>query len=60
MPARTEFGGQGLPTLAAIVTLTLVLPNYTLTTPGPMYSRSQLAFIALASIPLAKWRSFRA
>ncbi|MBG9388330.1 calcium:proton antiporter [Caenimonas aquaedulcis] len=41
-----------LATLAAIVTLTLVLPNYTLTAPGPMYSRSQLGFIALVSLVL--------
>jgi Ca2+:H+ antiporter len=41
-----------LATLAAIVTLTLVLPNYTVTTPGPMYSRSQLGFIALVSVVL--------
>lgn len=41
-----------LATLAAIVTLTLVLPNYTVTTPGPVYSRSQLSFIALVSLAL--------
>ena len=41
-----------LATLAAIVTLTLVLPNYTLTTPGPVYSASQLAFIAVVSLVL--------
>jgi len=41
-----------LATLAAIVTLTLVLPNYTTTTPGPAYSGSQLAFIAIVSLVL--------
>ncbi|ROZ75460.1 ionic transporter y4hA [Ramlibacter sp. WS9] len=41
-----------LATLAAIVVLTLVLPNYTLTTPGPMYSGSQLGFIAFVSLAL--------
>ena len=41
-----------LATLAAIVVLTLVLPNYTLTTPGPMYSGSQLAFVAVVSLVL--------
>ncbi|HSH90941.1 MAG TPA: ionic transporter y4hA [Ramlibacter sp.] len=41
-----------LATLAAIVTLTLVLPNYTLTTPGPAYSPSQLSFIAVISLVL--------
>jgi Ca2+:H+ antiporter len=41
-----------LATLAAIVTLTLVLPNYTTTTPGPDYSASQLGFIAIVSLVL--------
>lgn len=41
-----------LSTLAAIVVLTLILPNYTLTTEGPIYSGSQLAFIALVSLVL--------
>jgi Ca2+:H+ antiporter len=51
-----EFGLYGtsaaLTTLAAIAVLTLVLPNYTETTPGPFYSRSQLAFIAVVSLVL--------
>ena len=41
-----------LSTLAAIMVLTLILPNYTLTTAGPIYSSSQLAFIALVSLVL--------
>jgi Ca2+:H+ antiporter len=41
-----------LATLAAIAVLTMVLPNYTTTTPGPLYSDSQLAFIAIVSIVL--------
>jgi Ca2+:H+ antiporter len=41
-----------LATLAAIVTLTLVLPNYTTTTPGPMYSTGQLIFAAVVSLLL--------
>lgn len=41
-----------LSTLAAIVVLTLILPNYTLTAAGPVYSTSQLAFIALVSLTL--------
>ncbi|SNS49423.1 Ca2+:H+ antiporter [Noviherbaspirillum humi] len=41
-----------LATLAAIAVLTMVLPNYTTTTPGPVYSRSQLAFIAVVSLVL--------
>lgn len=41
-----------LATLAAISVLTLVLPNYTTTTPGPVYSNSQLMFIAVVSLVL--------
>ena len=41
-----------LATLAAIAVLTMVLPNYTTTVPGPFYSVSQLAFIAVVSIVL--------
>jgi Ca2+:H+ antiporter len=43
---------SALATLAAIVTLTLVLPNYTRTTPGPVYSRAQLGFVAIVSLLL--------
>lgn len=39
-------------TLAVIAVLTLVLPNYTLSTPGPFFNSSQLAFIALISLVL--------
>ncbi len=38
--------------LAAIVVLTLVFPNYTLTTPGPYYSPSQLMLIAAVSLAI--------
>ncbi|MEO6276145.1 MAG: ionic transporter y4hA [Rhodoferax sp.] len=41
-----------LATLAAISVLTLVLPNYTTTVPGPFYSLSQLGFIAVVSLAL--------
>lgn len=41
-----------LATLAAISVLTMVLPNYTTSTPGPSYSASQLAFIAVISLVL--------
>jgi Ca2+:H+ antiporter len=36
--------------LGAIVVLTLVFPNYTVTTPGPYYSYSQLLLIAIVSL----------
>ncbi len=41
-----------LATLAAIAVLTLVLPNYTTSVPGPAYSASQLAFIAVVALVL--------
>jgi Ca2+:H+ antiporter len=41
-----------LTTLAAISVLTLVLPNFTLTTPGPYYSQGQLAAVAVVSLAL--------
>lgn len=41
-----------LATLAAIAVLTMVLPNYTTTARGPVYSSSQLAFIAIVSLVL--------
>ena len=51
-----SFGLHGvsasLATLAAIVILTLVLPNYTISTPGPVFNTSQLAFIAVVSLIL--------
>ena len=36
--------------LGAIVIMTLVLPDYTVTTPGPFYSPSQLVLIAIVSL----------
>ena len=41
-----------LSTLAAIIVLTLILPNYTTTVAGPIYSSNQLAFVALVSLAL--------
>ncbi|MEA3138249.1 MAG: Ca2+:H+ antiporter [Gammaproteobacteria bacterium] len=38
--------------LSAIVVLTLVFPNFTITTPGPYYSRSQLVLIAIVSLAI--------
>ena len=50
------FGQRGvtasLASLAAISVLTLVLPNYTETTPGPTYSPVQLAFVSIVSLLL--------
>lgn len=41
-----------LATLAAIAVLTMVLPNYTTSAAGPVYSPSQLTFIAIISLVL--------
>lgn len=44
--------GAALVTLSAISVLTLILPNYTTTRQGPVYSPSQLIFIAIISLVL--------
>ena len=41
-----------LAVLAALVTLTLILPNFTTTTVGPLYSTSQLIFAGVVSLVL--------
>lgn len=41
-----------LTTLAAIVVLTLILPNFTTSVSGPRYSDSQLSFVAVVSLVL--------
>jgi Ca2+:H+ antiporter len=41
-----------LSVLFVLATITLVLPNYTLTTPGPVYSATQLAFVSVVTILL--------
>lgn len=50
------FGRQGvssaLVTLMAIAVLTLILPNFTTSIPGPVYSTSQLIFVAVISLIL--------
>lgn len=49
-----EFSLEGvsaaLAALAAITVMTLVFPNFTVTVPGPFYSPSQLALVAIVSI----------
>lgn len=49
---KLDGANAAITTLTAIMVLTLVLPNYTLTTVGPTYSNSQLAFIAIVSLVL--------
>ena len=41
-----------LAVLAALTVLTLVLPNFTITTPGPQYSKAQLVYAGAASLVL--------
>jgi Ca2+:H+ antiporter len=41
-----------LSVLAVLATITLIMPNYTLTTPGPVYSVHQLAFVSVVTILL--------
>jgi Ca2+:H+ antiporter len=38
--------------LVVFATITLILPNYTQTTPGPEYSQAQLAFVSIVTILL--------
>ncbi len=46
-------GARGaLAVLAAMTVLTLVMPNYTVTTPGPVFTTSQLLFAGLVSLVL--------
>ena len=51
---RFELQGvnAALSTLAAIVGLTLILPGFTSSAPGPFYTPGQLAFVALVSLVL--------
>jgi Ca2+:H+ antiporter len=53
---RVEGAGPALAALVALAVLVLVLPVFTTSAPGPSYSKSQLAFAALAS--LALWGVF--
>jgi len=42
--------GAALATLTVLTVVTLVLPNYTSSAPGPLYSPEQLGFVAVASL----------
>jgi Ca2+:H+ antiporter len=41
-----------LSVLFVLATITLILPNYTLTTPGPSYSAAQLGFVSIVTLML--------
>ena len=49
---NAEGTASALATVATLATLTLVLPTFTTSRPGPEFSAGQLAFAALASIAL--------
>jgi Ca2+:H+ antiporter len=41
-----------LSVLIVLATITLIMPNYTLTTPGPVYSAAQLGFVSVVTLIL--------
>jgi Ca2+:H+ antiporter len=41
-----------LSVLIVLATITLIMPNYTLTTPGPIYSAGQLGFVSAVTVVL--------
>ena len=49
---RIEGASHALAVLAPLTVLALVLPAYTVTTPGPTYSTSQLVFAGVSSLVL--------
>ncbi|MBV8909285.1 MAG: ionic transporter y4hA [Gammaproteobacteria bacterium] len=49
---ETRAASSTLAVLAALTTLTMVLPNFTTTVPGPYYSRGQLIIVASVSFIL--------
>ena len=49
---NSEGTGGALAAVATIVTLSLVLPSFTTSRPGPQFSPAQLAFAAVASLAL--------
>ncbi len=49
---RVQGASAALAVLAALTTLTLIVPNVTATTPGPIFSTSQLVFVSLVSLLL--------
>jgi len=53
---RLEGANSGLATLIALSTLSLVLPSFTVSAPGPSYTVAQLAFAGVASLTL--WGTF--
>ncbi|WP_173128976.1 calcium:proton antiporter [Kibdelosporangium persicum] len=52
MVFNAEGAGAALATVVTLATLSMVLPTFTTTTPGPQFSSGQLIFAALASLAL--------
>jgi Ca2+:H+ antiporter len=49
---NAEGAGAALATVATLATMSLVLPSFTTSAPGPVFSGTQLAFAAVASLGL--------
>jgi Ca2+:H+ antiporter len=49
---QVQGASAALAVLAALTALTLVLPNFTISTPGPVFSTSQLVFAGIVSLVL--------
>jgi Ca2+:H+ antiporter len=49
---QTTAASSALSVLGTLATITLVLPNYTLTTQGPTYNAAQLIFVSLSCLVL--------
>jgi Ca2+:H+ antiporter len=49
---NAEGTGAALATIAALATLSLVLPTFTTSTPGPTFTTAQLSYAAVASLTL--------
>ncbi len=49
---HTTGAAAALGVLGTLATLTLILPNFTVATPGPSYSTMQLGFVAVVSLTL--------
>ncbi len=47
---RTTGVNTALAAISALTVLSLVLPNYTISEPGPVYSPAQLGFVAIVSL----------
>ncbi|GMG84843.1 ionic transporter y4hA [Paralimibaculum aggregatum] len=49
---QVQGAGAALGVIGVLATLTMILPNYTVAVPGPVYAEPQLVFVAAASLLL--------